>query len=207
MHSAMSTRATSLLLSALFVSHLAAAGVPSEPTLLLIRVIEGEGELHPCGGRAVRGLAVQIIDETGKPVPNASVSFRLPEEGSTGTFASGLRSEVVATAADGRAAIWGMMWNRVPGRVEIRITASRGQARAGSIAAVYLSDKVPSKPTSATARSRHGKLLIVLVAAGLGAAAGGAVLLRGGQSAATPTAAAVTDTLQIGNPNITIGKP
>jgi hypothetical protein len=205
----MSTRSTSLLLAAISVSFLAAAQSPSEPTLLLIRVVEGEGDLHPCGGRSARPLAVQILDETGKPVANASVSFRLPEEGSSGTFASGLKTEVLSTAADGRAAVWGMVWNRTPGRVEVRITASRGQARAGTIAAVYLSDKVPSRPESRLRSGGHRKLLVALVAAGLGAAAGGVVLARGGTSGTSSavTAGAVTDSFQIGTPSITIGKP
>src|ERR1035437_11048151 len=59
------------------------------PAILQIRVIEGEGVAYPLGGRATRGVTVQVTDETGKPIENASVSFRLPEEGPSGTFSNG----------------------------------------------------------------------------------------------------------------------
>lgn len=203
----MRTRSLCLPLAALLVYPLPAADTTSpNPALLQIRVVEGEGELHPCGGRATRGLVVQITDETGKPVEHATVSFRLPDEGSTGTFASGLKSEVVSTTPDGRAAVWGMLWNRTPGRVDIRITASRGQARAGSIAGIFLSDKLPPKSVATSApRSGHGRLLLYALLAG-GAAVGGAVALRGGKSS-NPATVTPVDTLQIGSPTISIGKP
>ncbi|MCX6623559.1 MAG: hypothetical protein NTY38_21340 [Acidobacteria bacterium] len=203
----MRTRWLCLLSAALVVSPLPAADVSSDPALLQIRVVEGEGELHPCGGRAPRGLVVQITDETGKPVENATVSFRLPDEGPSGTFASGLRSEVVSTTPDGRATVWGMMWNRTPGRVDVRITASRGQARAGSLAGIFLSDKIPAKAVvQPAARGGRGRLLLYALVAGAGAAVGGAVALRGGKS--SPAAAAtVAEAIQIGSPSISVGKP
>lgn len=195
--------AVSLLLA--FV--MPAAAVSSDPALLQIRIADGEGELHPAGGRATHPLTVQITDETGKPVENATVSFRLPDEGPSGTFASGLRSEIVTTTPDGRASVWGMLWNRTPGRVDVRITASKGQARAGSIAGLFLSDKVPAKPVPNSAvRSGHSRLLLYVLAAGVGAAVGGAMAMRNSGVAQAPAAAAVS-TVQIGNPIITLGKP
>lgn len=77
------------------------------PAILQIRVIEGEGVAYPLGGRATRGVTVQVTDETGKPVEAVSVSFRLPEEGPSGAFANGSRLEIATTKADGRASAWG----------------------------------------------------------------------------------------------------
>src|SRR5580698_8535226 len=102
------------------------------PAILQIRVLEGEGVAYPLGGRATRGVTIQVTDETGKPVEGASVSFRLPEEGPSGTFSSGSRTEIGMTKPDGRAAAWGMQWNHTEGPFEIRITAVKGQARAGT---------------------------------------------------------------------------
>src|ERR1035441_8898626 len=89
--------------------------VQDDPVILQIRVIEGEGVAYPLGSRATRGVTVQVTDETGKPIENASVSFRLPEEGPSGTFSNGSRLEIVTTKADGKASAWGMQWNRTEG--------------------------------------------------------------------------------------------
>src|ERR1700685_1502523 len=59
------------------------------PGILQIRILEGEGVAYPVGGRATRGVTIQVTDETGKPIEGASVSFRLPEEGPSGTFTNG----------------------------------------------------------------------------------------------------------------------
>ena len=60
-----------------------------DPAILQIKVTEGEGAVYAVGGRATRGVTVQVTDETGKPVEAATVSFRLPDSGAAGTFASG----------------------------------------------------------------------------------------------------------------------
>jgi hypothetical protein len=60
--------------------------------IIQLRVIEGEGAVYAPGSRATRGITVQVTDETGQPLEGVAVSFRLPEEGAGGTFASGLRT-------------------------------------------------------------------------------------------------------------------
>ena len=108
--------------------------VPSSASVIVqLKVVEGEGAAFRTGARAARGLTVLVTDETGKPVERASVSFRLPEEGSSGVFNSGLRTEVVTTGTDGRATVSGMQWNKTAGPVQIRITAVKDQARAGIV--------------------------------------------------------------------------
>jgi hypothetical protein len=69
---------------------------------------------------------VQVTDETGKPVNGASVSFRLPEDGPTGEFRAGGRTEIVTTGADGKAEAWGMQWNTQTGSLDLRIIAAKG---------------------------------------------------------------------------------
>src|SRR5690242_16133390 len=63
--------------------------------IVQLKVIEGDGAVYRTGSRATRGLTISVTDEAGKPVERASVSFRLPEEGASGLFSSGLRTEVV----------------------------------------------------------------------------------------------------------------
>jgi hypothetical protein len=185
----------------------------NDAAILLIRVVEGEGAVYPIGSRATRGVTVQVTDETGKPVDRAAVSFQLPEEGPTGAFSSGTRTEIVTTGVDGRANVWGMQWNRVTGPLAVRITAAKGQARAGTVCGLYLvTSESRNAETRIAGQSRggpggwrnHRKIWIgvgIAAAAFMGVAA---VSSRGTPSAAS---AAGVNAPQIGTPTIIIGKP
>jgi len=189
----------------------------SDPAILLIRIVEGEGAVYAIGSRATRGITVQVTDETGKPVNNAAVVFRLPEDGPTGTFSSGMPTEVVPTGADGRANVWGMQWNRVTGPLEVRITAAKGQARAGTVCALYLSNALTNSLSSSEPRpSKAGgslshKLGHKKIWMGVGIAAAAFVGVAAVSSRGTPSpggaAAANVNATHIGTPTIIIGKP
>ena len=183
--------------------------------ILQIRVAEGEGAAYPLGSRATRGLTVLVTDESGRAVEGATVSFSLPADGPGGVFASGSRSEVTTTRGDGIASVWGMQWNRTAGPFEIRITAARGAARAGTSVAQVLRDTTSEGAGNAGARpprqhnggSGMGNHKILWIAAAVvGAALAGAGLVRGGGTAASSTAA-TTSGVQIGTPTITLGRP
>ena len=188
----------------------APADKPSDsPAILQIRVLEGEGVAYPLGGRATRGVTVQVTDETGKPVEAASVSFRLPEEGPSGTFSNGSRMEIATTRADGRASAWGMQWNRTEGSFEIRITAAKGQARAGTVCAVYLSRTTAALAAAESGSSvpvklgkNHKWLWISLAVAGVAVGVVAVTALAG--KSAPPPGPTVTPTT-IGVPTIVIG--
>lgn len=194
---------------------IAPAGGSQPVAILQIRVVEGDGAVHAAGMRATRGLIVEVTDETGKPVAGAAVNFRLPDEGPSGVFANGMKTEVVITSPDGRAALWGMQWNRVEGPFQIRVTAAKGQARAGTVVSQYLSLAVASKqsgPAAARAVAAPGKprskwlwigVLVAGSAVGGGLAAGLAKSSNTNTAATTPT----TPTLTVGTPVVTIGKP
>jgi len=66
-----------------------AADIPAAPevAILQIRVLEGDGAIHALA-RAPAGRCPCNHDETGKPVEGAAVSFRLPDDGPGGVFAS-----------------------------------------------------------------------------------------------------------------------
>jgi hypothetical protein len=100
---------------------------------------------------------VEITEETGKPVAGAAVSFHLPEDGPGGTFVNGLRTEVVITDASGRASLHGLVANRIPGRFQIRILASKEQARAGTVSFQYVAEPrggAAVRPTATAAGRR-----------------------------------------------------
>jgi len=173
--------------------------------ILQIRIVEGEGAVYAVNSRATRGLTVQVTDETGRPVAGAAVSFRLPESGPGGSFNGGLKADVVLTSADGRATVWGMRWNASPGPVEIRITAAKEEARAGTVTSVYLSDKVaPASGGTGHFTASHSHKKWLLIGAAIAAAAVGGFALSGHSSSAS-TSGNVPLPPQIGTPTITVG--
>jgi hypothetical protein len=173
-------------------------------------MIEGDGAVNAAGAKSQRPIAVQLTDETGRPLEGIAVSFRLPEEGPGGAFESGMKTEVVITTAEGRAAVHGIRWNRISGPFQIRITAAKGESRAGFICSQYISDAPLSKPSvsiSSGGISRMKWLAVAALAAG-GAAAAGMTVARGAvpQPAAQPPVAAAQP-VQIGLPTLSIVRP
>ena len=178
----------------------------AQVAILQIQVVEGEGAILQPGARSARPLTVEITDETGKPVAGAAVSFHLPDDGPGGAFASGLRTDVVVTDARGRATIHAFQANRTSGRFQIRIVASKEQARAGTVAFQYIAElKAGVSAAKAAAGSRTHRWIVLGVAAVGGGAA--AALMSHGGSTATPAAAPTAPAFSIGAPNISVGKP
>ena len=130
-----------------------AAVALAQVAILQIKVTEGEGAVHFPGTRNLRPLSIEVTDETGRPVSGAAVSFHLPEEGPSGTFTNGLRTEIVITDSRGRASLHGLQANRVAGRFQVRILASKEQARAGIVSFQYVA---PPKGGAAVAESKSG---------------------------------------------------
>jgi hypothetical protein len=174
--------------------------------IVQLTVVEGDGATYQPGSRATRGLTVEVTDEAGKPLDMAAVSFRLPEQGASGTFSTGLRTEVVTTGPDGRASVWGMKWNSTPGSVQIHITAVKDQARAGIVSTQYLSDKAtPSSGGQGEFKASHGghKWMWLLAAAAAAGGGAGFALMR--SSGSSPTTNPAVAGISIGAPSVTVG--
>jgi hypothetical protein len=177
-----------------------------DPAGLNIQVVEGEGQVYGLGARATRGITVQISDDLGRPVNGATVTLRLPEEGPSGTFANGTKTEIATSRADGRVNAWGMQWNRTAGSFEVRITAVKGELRAGTVCSLTLS-KAEEGLQAARRPRRHSGYKWLWVALGFGAAAaGGMMAAHGGLGGSSSSTAAVSIT-RIGTPTISIGHP
>ena len=177
---------------------------------LHIQVIEGEGELHAPGSRSVRPLIVEVTDEIGTPVPAAAVSFHLPEEGPSGLFGNGLRTQVVTADDRGRASARGLRWNHAAGRLQLRIIASKEQARAGIVSFQYItgSGRAQERGAPAPKISRRRPLWIAVAALASAGAAAGVLATRGGSATGpAPAAAIVAIPVTIGAPAVTVGKP
>jgi hypothetical protein len=185
----------------------------AQVAILQIQITEGEGAVYAPGAKSARPLAVEVTDETGRPVAGAAVSFHLPETGAGGTFVNGLRTEVATTDERGRAALRGLQLNHTPGRFEIRIIASKEQARAGTVSFEYIADPASGIARAAGATPKHNaasrghtKWIVIGVAVAGGAAAG---LVAGHSSGKTApgTAVPAATTLSVGTPTITVGHP
>jgi hypothetical protein len=184
----------------------AAIAWAQEPAILQLKVVEGEGAVYGIGARATRGVTVQVTDETGKPVEGAAVSFRLPDDGPTGTFNNGSRTDIATTGADGRASIWGMQWNRTAGALDLRITAVKKQARAGIVCSIYLSDSKDIR-ASASHGGRHGGHKFLWIGLAVAGAAAAGVATAGLAAKPGASAATAAQSLQIGAPTITVSHP
>jgi len=112
----------------------------AQVAVLQIKVLEGEGAVHPAGARIAHPLTVEVTDETGRPVAGAAVSFQLPPEGPSGLFSNGLRTDLILTDAAGRASIHSVQLNRTGGQFRIRITAVKEQARAGAVSTQFIGE-------------------------------------------------------------------
>ena len=191
---------TSIRLAALSLAFAAAA--TAQIAILQIQVIQGEGTVHVPGVRSGHTLSVSVTDEGGRPVAGAAVSFRIPESGPGGTFVNGLRTDVATTDLRGRATVRAFQANRTPGRFQIRILASKEQARAGTVSFQYVGEL--------KAGSGNGRRKWIAIAALVG---GGAVAgaLAAGRSGPGPVAVAIpvvaAPVLTIGTPSISVGKP
>jgi len=191
----------------------------AQVAVLQIHLIEGEGAVHAPGSSTARPLTVEVTDETGRPVSGAAVSFNLPDEGPGGAFANGLRTEVAITDAQGRVSLHGLQLNRLPGRFQIRVVATKEQARAGVVASQYIAEpksgaasprNAPVSMTPASARPRTRWIVIAAIIGG-GAGAGVVSAAHRTPSAAPPSppvsAGITAPTLSVGAPVSTVGRP
>jgi len=159
----------------ILLAGLLAAPVPSPlsaqaPVLKLnLVIVEGEGAVNNIKLRTAREAIVQVEDENHKPVAGAAVVFTLPSQGAGGAFASG-QTFTTVTDAQGRAVARGLRPNRIQGRFQIHVTASKdGQTTNADIA---MSNALPA---GAVAGAASVKLIVILAVAAAGGLAGGLV--------------------------------
>ncbi|MEP7367079.1 MAG: hypothetical protein ABI972_27790 [Acidobacteriota bacterium] len=99
-----------------------------------------------------QAITVIVEDGAGNPIPQAAVSFRLPDQDPTGLFTNGLRSEIAITGSDGRATLAPVRWGDTAGSIPLRVTAAKGTARAGVVLQIEVGDGVatPTRPVTRT---------------------------------------------------------
>ena len=192
----------------------AAAAAGGETVILQLQILEGENAVFAASGRALKPITVRVTNEIGAPVAGVAVSFRLPEEGVTGIFQNGLRTDMVLSGADGKAVSPNIAWGPLAGPARLRVTAALDEARAGALVPVYVSaDNVvaagaaiaPQRFDSTPApklRKKRGWIRWVVAAVAAGGGAGIAMALAKKPGAATSAAGPA---ISVGQPTITVG--
>jgi len=173
----------------------APAAAKEKPGKLKIVVLEGEGAKNDIKAGVGVAPRVQVLDEAGKPVPNAEVVFQLPMTGASAVFNGWVRTQTVRTDEDGQAAATGYQPNDVPGRFNIKVTATAGNSKGTAIIA---QSNVNARATRA---SKKKWWILGAVAAGAGVALGVAAA-RDTTSSSSPSSPVV-----ITSGPVTVGSP
>ncbi len=159
---------------------------------------------HP-GSRLPRPLIVEVTDETGASVDGALISFRVPENGVSGTFRNGLKSEILTTDGDGRAALRSFEAGGFAGRFQIRMTIAKGEARAGAISNQYIA------PDTSRRAATFAKLSSIRPRGRLAEVGGLVLAIAAAGFLKTAISNSSSHTVQlppvIGPPSVTVGKP
>jgi len=185
----------------MFLIVVAVREVTAQQQSIVLRVAQGDNAINSIRLRRGHDPVVQVIDPSGEPLRNATVSFLLPAAGPSGTFGESGLSLTVQTDDRGMATGRGLIPNRIEGQFRIRATASwRGEAASATITQTN---------AEAVATSSRNKWIAIIAAAG-GAAVGGIVLAsRGGSSSGGVTGGSTgstsTGTIVPGTP--TFGPP
>jgi hypothetical protein len=183
--------------SCFFLACLLLAQMPK----LNIVIVEGEGAINNIRQRVVREPIVQVEDENRKPVAGAVVTFFLPGQGASGTFANGTNTLTAVTDAQGRAVATGFRPNTVAGNYQMRVTASKE----GQTATTVINQaNVAAAAAAAGAAGISGKLIAILAVVGGAAIAGGVIAATrgGGSSPTTTTPGTATTIFTPGTPSV-----
>ncbi len=105
--------------------------------MLEAHIVSGDGQVIREGERIQRPLVVEVTDETGALVDRAIVSFRLPEDGVSGTFRNGLKTEILTTDG-GHVSLRSLQAGGFAGQFQVRVTVAKGEARAGTLSTQFI---------------------------------------------------------------------
>jgi hypothetical protein len=197
-------RRLALAAGAIFLTQLLSAAS------LRLRSVEGDGMVVSPNVPSPRKITVVAEDDAGQPIEGVTVRFRLPADGPSGHFASGLSSESVVTPANGRATVMGILWNGQSGRLLLAVSAAfDGEAaeleihvEIGTHAAHEPATANPVRPPSSGTWKKG-----LLLAAAVGGVAALGVAASGHHGASSPAAPVVQTPLPIASIPPVLGTP
>lgn len=202
MHCRTLARGLSVMLSALLLMQSALAQqTPAGPQKLNLVIVEGDGAVNNVRQRVAREPIIQVEDENRRPVAGAAVTFLLPNQGASASFANGARSLTVLSDAKGQAVARGLQPNNVNGQFQIRVNASyQGQT---ANAAINMTNALTA---AAVAGGISAKLIAILVIAGAAAAGGTIAATRGGDDT-NSSGGGTRPPVRVGAGTPTVGAP
>jgi len=162
---------------------------PTPPDLKIV-VLEGAGAINNIRQHRAKDPVIQVTDDTGAPVKDASVTFLLPATGPSGVFGASGRTLTVLTDERGQAAGRGLVPNQVAGKFEIHVVANYREQRARA-----LITQTNATPAEAAGGGSSKKFLLIALIGGAVAGGAFAAMGHGGSSAASASAPA-----QVTNP-------
>ncbi|MGO9241595.1 MAG: hypothetical protein ACLQBJ_12360 [Bryobacteraceae bacterium] len=176
---------------------------------LHLRAVEGQGMVVAPGAASSRRIVVAVEDIHGRPLAGATVRFRLPAEGPSGRFSSGMTSESVVSGPDGRASVYGIAWNGQPGQLVVAVGCTLGTDTAELEIPVEISqhsvkDRGASNPGRMPSTGSGRKWLILGAVIAGGAALGAATAFSHGS---TPAAPVVLGSISVASVAPTVGQP
>jgi hypothetical protein len=162
---------------------LAAPAGAQGPGIKLV-IQEGQGAINNIQQHHAKEPVVQVTDENGASIQQASVTFQLPETGAGGAFADDNKMLTVQTDEKGLAVGRGLHPNQTAGQFQIRVTASHQGATASAVIS-----QINAAPAAASGGS---KKFLIIAAIGGAAAAGLGAALGHGKSGSTPSVGTIS---------------
>ena len=143
------------------------------PTLNLV-IVEGEGQINNIRQRTAREPIVEVQDENHKPIAGVAVTFLLPNQGASASFADGSHSLTVISDNQGRAVARGLRPNNAQGQYQIHVSASyHGQTANAVITQSNVMGAAAAGSAAGAAAGISGKLVAILIVVGAAAVGGG----------------------------------
>ena len=114
--------------------------------LLEARIVSGDGQVMREGERIQRLWSSKSPMKRAPMVDHAIVSFRLPEDGISGTFRNGLKTEILTTGDGGHATCDRLLAGGFAGSFQVRVTVAKGEARAGTLSTQFIAPDTRKRP-------------------------------------------------------------
>ena len=146
------------------------AAQPATTQDLKLIILSGNHDMNDLANKVMAILAVQVVDQSDRPVGGADVTFRFPLDGPSGTFPNQKNSQTFRSNVDGQAMATGWTANGKVGTFEVQVTASRGSELGSATISVTNVTRIIGGNQGTGKRwwnSKWGKIGIAAAAAGI----------------------------------------
>jgi hypothetical protein len=169
--------------------------VVAHPPARAIRIVplEGEGAVNSITDRTTIAPVVEVRNENELPVEGTTVVFELPPVGPGGSFPDAQLTLTTTTNSRGQAMARGFQINTLPGRFNIRVTATYQNLKATHV----ITQTNRMKVATAGPRKSRKWLWVTLIGMAGGGAAAAVLLTRD----TTPTIGVSPGSAVFGPPN------